>query len=215
MLNICKPSGTISQLPTVSSGAHSSYAPYYIRRVRISSFDPLAKTMLAVGYPVYPEATTMRPEDFVKLSNFERMKVLDSAQTWVVEFPIKTSAPRSANTESAIAQLNRYFLLQSNYTDHNTSITVTFAQDEINDIIDLILERWDDYIGVSFLPKNTGAYPLMPYEEISEAEYVKRRNEVEHVTWEKIVAELSQRELVMFDEEELDADCVGGACPVR
>jgi ribonucleoside-diphosphate reductase alpha chain/ribonucleoside-triphosphate reductase len=215
LVTAVKPSGTISQLPTVSSGAHSSYAPYYIRRVRISSFDPLAKTMLAVGYPVYPEATTMRPEEFIKLSNFERMKVLDSAQTWVIEFPIKTSAPRSANTESAIDQLNRYFILQNNYTDHNTSITVTFAPEEVDAIIDLILERWDSYIGVSFLPKNTGAYPLMPYEEITEKEYTKRKNEVEHVTWERIVQELSQREFIMFDEDELDADCVGGACPVR
>jgi ribonucleoside-triphosphate reductase len=171
--------------------------------------------MLAVGYPVYPEATTMRPEEFSKLSNFEKMKVLDSAQTWVVEFPIKTSAPRSANTESALTQLNRYFVLQKNWTDHNTSITITFAPDEVEGLIDAILKNWDDYIGVSFLPKNTTAYPLMPYEEINEDEYVRRKNEVEYVTWQRIVDELSLREMNLNADDELDADCVGGACPVR
>jgi adenosylcobalamin-dependent ribonucleoside-triphosphate reductase len=210
-----KPSGTISQLPTVSSGAHASYAPYYIRRVRISSFDPLAKTMLAVGYPVYPEANTMRPEDFRKLSNFERMQVLDKAQTWVIEFPIKTSTKRSGNSESAVEQLNRYFILQKNWTDHNTSITVTFNADEVEDIIKLILENWDDYVGVSFLPKYTGAYPLMPYEEINEAEYSIRKSDIDHITWESISAELLRRESSQVEEDEFDPDCVGGACPVR
>lgn len=210
-----KPSGTISQLPTVSSGAHASYAPYYIRRVRISSFDPLAKSMLAVGYPVYPEATTMRPEDFRKLSNFERMQVLDKAQTWVIEFPIKTSAKHSANDESAIEQLQRYFILQKNWTDHNTSITITFNKEEVDGIIQLILENWDDYIGVSFLPKFTDAYPLMPYEEIAEQEYLLRKSDIEHISWENITTELLRRESVAVEEDEFDPDCVGGACPVR
>jgi ribonucleoside-diphosphate reductase alpha chain/ribonucleoside-triphosphate reductase len=215
LVTTVKPSGTISQLPTVSSGAHSSYAPYYIRRVRISSFDPLAKTMLAVGYPVYPEATTMRPEDFSKLSNFEKMKVLDTAQTWVVEFPIKTSATRSANTESALEQLRRYFILQDCWTDHNTSITITFSPEEVDGLIDAILEDWDSYIGVSFLPKNTTAYPLMPYEEITLEQYAKRKNEVEHISWQRIVNELTLRESDLSADDEFDPDCVGGACPVR
>lgn len=210
-----KPSGTIAQLPTVSSGGHSSYAPYFIRRVRISSFDPLAATMLAVGYPVFPEANTMRPEDFAKLSNFEQMRVLGTAQTWVIEFPIKTSAPRSANTESAVSQLMRYFTLQNNWTDHNTSITITFNPDEVDDIINLILQQWDNYIGVSFLPKSTMAYPLMPYEEITADEYTKRSNAVEYITWKHIVDELVKRESVPVEEDEFDPDCVGGACPVR
>lgn len=210
-----KPSGTISQLPTVSSGAHASYAPYYIRRVRISSFDPLAKTMLEVGYPVYPEASTMLPEVFEKLSTFEKMRVLDSAQTWVIEFPVKTSATRLSSEESAVEQLNRYFILQNNYTDHNTSITVTFDPAEVDAIIDLLLERWDEYIGVSFLPKMPGSYPLMPYEAITEEQYIARRDAVANISWADISSGLILRELVMNADDELDADCVGGACPVR
>jgi hypothetical protein len=215
LVTTIKPSGTIAQLPTVSSGAHASYAPYYIRRVRISSFDPLAKTMLAVGYPVYPEANTMRPEEFRKLSNFERMQVLDKAQTWVIEFPIKTSAKKSGNDETAIAQLHRYLILQKYWTDHNTSITITFNPEEVDELIKVILENWSDYVGVSFLPKYTGAYPLMPYEEIEEAEYLIRKGDIDHITWETITDELLRRESAQAEEDEFDPDCVGGACPVR
>jgi ribonucleoside-diphosphate reductase alpha chain/ribonucleoside-triphosphate reductase len=215
LVTTIKPSGTIAQLPTVSSGAHASYAPYYIRRVRISSFDPLAKTMLAVGYPVYPEANTMRPEEFRKLSNFERMQVLDKAQTWVIEFPIKTSAKKSGNDETAIAQLHRYLILQKYWTDHNTSITITFNPEEVDELIKVILENWSDYVGVSFLPKYTGAYPLMPYEEIEEAEYLIRKGDIDHITWKTITDELLRRESVQAEEDEFDPDCVGGACPVR
>ena len=143
------------------------------------------------------------------------MKVLDTAQTWVVEFPIKTSAKRSANTESALEQLKRYFIMQDYWTDHNTSITITFSPEEVDGLIDTILENWDYYIGVSFLPKNTTAYPLMPYEEITLEQYAKRKNEVEHISWQRIVSELTLRESDLSADDEFDPDCVGGACPVR
>lgn len=214
-MNNSKPSGTIAQLPTVSSGAHASYAPYYIRRVRISSFDPLAKSMLAVGYPTYPEASVMMPDEFDRLGDYEKMQVLDKAQTWVIEFPIRTSATRSANEESAVEQLKRYFILQKYWTDHNTSITVTFDETEVDAIIDMIMDNWDSYIGVSFLPKYSGAYPLMPYEEITETKYVLRHMDIAHISWQDIVKALYAREAIATDEDEFDPDCAGGACPVR
>jgi hypothetical protein len=105
--------------------------------------------------------------------------------------------------------------LQKYWTDHNTSITITFNPDEVDGLIKAILENWDDYIGVSFLPKYTGAYPLMPYEEIDRAEYEIRKSDIEHISWEMITTELLRRESVQTEEDEFDPDCVGGACPVR
>ncbi|MEM9511870.1 MAG: hypothetical protein AAF978_04170, partial [Cyanobacteria bacterium P01_E01_bin.48] len=40
-----KPNGTYAQLNTIASGLHWPYAPYYLRRVRMSQTDALAKTM--------------------------------------------------------------------------------------------------------------------------------------------------------------------------
>lgn len=215
LVTCVKPSGTIAQLPTVSSGAHASFAPHYVRRVRISSTDPLARAMRMLDFPTYPEATYMRPEEFRELSSAEKDAVMQQAKTWVIEFPVATAAKKAASTESAIDQLNRYFILQQHWTDHNTSITVTLKPDEVNAVIDLLLERWDDYIGVSFLPASTGAYPLMPYEEISESEYYERAQRIEGVDGEQITRMLAMFESVGDADEALEADCEGGACPIR
>lgn len=214
LVTCVKPSGTLAQLPTVSSGAHASYAPFYVRRVRISSQDPLAMAMKAAGYPIYPEATSCLPDIYKIKSREEQESILREAHTWVVEFPIKTSAKRPSSAESAVDQLNRYFILQENWSDHNTSITISFDPSEIDAIIALLLERWDDYIGVSFLPKFTTAYPLMPYEEITETEYTQRAAAVSSVTGESIIKLLTEFENVEVDDD-LGSDCENGACPIR
>jgi hypothetical protein len=104
--------------------------------------------------------------------------------------------------------------LQNYWSDHNTSITITFDPSEVKEIIELLLNRWDDYIGVSFLPKFTTAYPLMPYEEISYDEYESRKDAVSNVTGQSIIALLTQFENIEVDDD-LGSDCEGGACPIR
>jgi adenosylcobalamin-dependent ribonucleoside-triphosphate reductase len=211
-LLICciKPSGSISQLPTVSSGVHRSYAPYYIRRVRISSATPLAKSMLKLGYPVYPEAIYMLPQDFDNLNNYDRMKVLDRAATWVIEFPVKTSAHVKSTDESALDQFKRYLTFQEHWTDHNTSITITYDESESPALIDAILDKWDEFVGISFLPKDSNIYPLMPYEAITEEEYHRREL---HITEQDLINALYDQDYVFSDD--LEIDCSSGACPVR
>ena len=53
LVTTIKPEGTLSQLPTVSSGMHFSHSPYYIRRIRITSSDPLVKVCEELGYPIF------------------------------------------------------------------------------------------------------------------------------------------------------------------
>jgi ribonucleoside-diphosphate reductase alpha chain/ribonucleoside-triphosphate reductase len=215
LVTCVKPSGTIAQLPTVSSGAHASYAPYYIRRVRISNTDPLARAMASLGFVIYPEAMYAAPDVYDAMDPQIKKEVMEEASTWVIEFPIKTAANRPSSSESAVEQLNRYFILQKYWSDHNTSITVTFSPEEVDSLIDLLLERWDDYIGVSFLPKHTGAYPLMPYEEIDEAEHFRRSAQIYGITGQNIMNALVVREGLGLIDETLEADCEGGACPIR
>ena len=68
-----KPSGTVSTLVNSASGFHPRFAPYYIRRVRISATDPLFKMMRDQGVKFLPEVG--QPEE--------------TAMTWVCEFPVK------------------------------------------------------------------------------------------------------------------------------
>ena len=64
-----KPSGTISQLTSVSSGIHPRYSKHYIRRVRQSTGDPITQFLIDQGVPHEP--CVMSPEstmvfDFVQ-----------------------------------------------------------------------------------------------------------------------------------------------------
>lgn len=211
-----KPSGTLSQLPTISSGIHRDYAPFYVRRVRISSTDPLAKVMLDLGYPIYPEnGQGPTVKEFKSLSTFDQMQALDNASTWVIEFPVKTACVLSAVDESATQQLKRYLTFQRFYTDHNTSITIYYSEDEVSDIIDLLLANWDDYIGVSFLPRDVSIYPLLPKEAIDENEYNSRAGLLAHIKPSDIEDALKELERENKLSELLDADCESGSCPVR
>ena len=54
LVTTVKPEGTLSLLPTVSSGIHYSHAPYYIRRVRITATDPLCRVCEGPGLPGVP-----------------------------------------------------------------------------------------------------------------------------------------------------------------
>lgn len=190
-----KPEGTLSQLPTVSSGIHRSHSPYFIRRVRISAHDPLAKVVMALGYPVFPETG----------------QTWENASTLVVEFPVKSTAKTMKADVSAIEQLETYKMFQDNYTEHNTSITVTVRADEWEGVEQWVWDNWDSFVAVSFLPLDDAVYPLMPYEEISEEEYNKRKQEMKPFD-----AELLKRFEKTQQELDLGTDgCETGACPVR
>lgn len=190
-----KPEGTLSQLPTVSSGIHRSHSPYFIRRVRISAHDPLAKVVMALGYPVFPETG---------------QTWLD-ASTLVVEFPVKSTAKRVKSEVSAIEQLETYKMFQECYTEHNTSITVTVKADEWEEVEQWVWDNWDSMVAVSFLPLDDAVYPLMPYEEITKEEYEKRKAEM---------PAFDGSLLKRFDKTQQELDlgndgCESGNCPVR
>ncbi len=218
LVTTIKPSGTISKLPGISSGIHRGRAPYYIRRVRITASDPLARVMLDAEYPIYPENSSNGPsvEEFDKMGAMAQWEALQKAQTWVIEFPMKSSTKVSIANETALEQFDRYLLFQEEWTDHNTSITITFAPDEVNDLVDSILENWDNYIAISFLPKDNSVYPLLPEEEITEAEYQRRVNNLPSYLSEQYITDaLTTIEQYSGATELLDADCAGGACPIR
>ena len=212
-----KPSGTISKLPMISSGAHRSRAPYFIRRVRITASDPLAKVMLDAGYPVYPSVKSGGPteQQLSEMSAYELYTELQKSDTWVIEFPIKTNATFASSEESAINQLGRYLDIQKYWADHNTSITIEFAPEEVNQLIAMLLDNWNNYVAVSFMPKNTTAYPQMPEQVITEQEYNSRAAVIKDVNPNDIVEALKEieRENKMSDLD--DADCANGVCPIR
>ena len=195
LVTTVKPEGTLSQLPTVSSGVHYSHSPYYIRRVRISASDPLVKVCEELNYPIHPEVG----------------QTIENCTTKVIEFPVKAPDGITKYDVSAIEQLENYQLFMENYVDHNCSITVHVRDHEWDAVEEWVYEKWDDIVAVSFLSLDDNFYQLLPYEAISEEEYTNRINEMRPF----VPALLSKYE---SNEQELDIgdeSCDTGVCPIR
>lgn len=190
-----KPEGTLSQLPTVSSGVHYSHSPYFIRRIRISSNDPMVKVCEELGYPVFAE----------------NGQEWETCKTKVIEFPVKAPIGRTKYDVSALEQLENYKMFMEHYVDHNCSITVHVRNHEWEEVEQWIWDNWEDQVGITFLSLDDTFYSLLPYEAITEDEYNERKKKMKQF----IPSLISKYEV---DEEDLEIDsdsCTTGACPVR
>ncbi|MDI9476698.1 MAG: ribonucleoside-triphosphate reductase, adenosylcobalamin-dependent [Natronincolaceae bacterium] len=198
LVTTVKPEGTLSQLPTVSSGVHYSHSPYYIRRIRISSSDPLVKVCEDLGYPVYPEIG----QDW------------KTCATKVVEFPIKAPAGKTKYDATAIEQLENYKLFMDNYVDHNCSITVHVREHEWTMVEEWIWQNWDDVVAVSFLALEDNFYQLLPYEAIDEEEYNRRKKEMKPFI-PSLISKYEEHEVNLTAGGGNGCNCDNGICPVR
>jgi ribonucleoside-diphosphate reductase alpha chain len=190
-----KPEGTSSQLAFSGSGCHPWYARHYIRRVRISSTDPLFHLMRDSGVKCTPEVGQTET----------------NATTWVIDFPCK--APDTAvvrDTVSAMDQLKWYRHIQTNWCTHNQSITVYVKDSEWLEVGNWVYNNWDIINGVSFLPYDGGKYQLAPYEEISEDQYNRLIRDMPKVDF----SALSLYEQSDLTEGAKSLACVSGACDI-
>ncbi|MFA6519980.1 MAG: ATP cone domain-containing protein [Candidatus Paceibacterota bacterium] len=191
-----KPSGTVSQLVDAASGMHPRHSQYYIRRVRISSTDPLFHLMKDQGVPYHAEVG----QDVL------------TANTFVFEFPIK--APDSAKTFkdslSAIEQLEYWKMVKMHFTEHNPSVTISIGEDEWIEAGDWVFKNWEIIGGLSFLPRSNHVYKLAPYEAINEKRYLELKSKISDIDFSKIV--FYEHEDKTQGAKELA--CVSGVCEI-
>jgi ribonucleoside-diphosphate reductase alpha chain/ribonucleoside-triphosphate reductase len=195
LVTTIKPEGTLSLLPVVSSGVHFSHAPYYVRRIRISSDDPLAEVCKELEYPIFPEVGQSE----------------ENCTTRVIEFPVKSPAGKIKRDVSAIEQLEIYRMFMEHYVDHNCSITIHVRDDEWDAVEDWVFEHWDDTVALSFLSFEDSFYELLPYEEVSQEEYERRA-----AAMKPFIPSLISK----YEKEEIEYDlgnegCETGVCPIR
>lgn len=190
-----KPSGNGSQTVDCSSGLHPRYAPYYIRRIRISATDPLFKMLRDQGVPYHPEVG-QSPEN---------------ASTYVLDFPVK--APEGSvykDDLSALEQLEYWKMLKEHFTEHNPSATIYIGEGEWIEVANWVYANWDIIGGLSFLPRSNHVYQLAPYQEITEAEYTELSKRFENIDFAKIVTYEMRDET----EQRTELACVGGTCEI-
>lgn len=202
LVTAVKPEGTISQLPTCSSGLHRAFAPYYIRRMSVTKNDPLNQALKELGVPWEPDGREKESTREIFL------------------FPVETGAKISAYEEPAIDQLKRYFLNQSNYTDHNSSCTIYVGSgydgydDEWDEIIEAVWNNWNQMVAVSFLPKHSlenPPFPQMPYEWTSKENYDKMMETFPDLS--KLGEVVAKYEKERTEFYEYSDGCAGGVCP--
>jgi len=190
-----KPSGNSSQLLNSSSGLHARWAPYYVRNVRVASHSPILKVISDAGAPITPE----------------NGQTPDTATTWVVHFPVK--APDGSivrNERSALEQCDYWLQNKLHYTEHNPSVTITYKEDEVLDIIKWVWQNQDKIGGMAFLPAYDAQYDQMPYVEITKDEFQRLNDEFPMIDFSKIYR---------YEEEDFttaaqEFACLAGGCDI-
>lgn len=225
-ITLVKPSGTVSQLIDSSSGIHPRFAKFYIRRYRIAAVDPLCRMMMTQGIALSPE-NGQRQKDWnkaAKEADIQKAKSIcpiydpaiekwskDLVNTWILSFPIKS--PKGSITSdqvSAIDQLEMYKKVQTNWCEHNTSITIYVKPDEWIKVGNWVYENWDIVNGLSFIPYQDHIYEQAPYEAITEIEYKELVEKFKSIDYSK----LSQFETEDETQGSKEYACVGGSCDI-
>jgi ribonucleoside-triphosphate reductase (thioredoxin) len=190
-LNCVKPSGTVSSLVNASAGLHSRWAPYYIRRVRISMHDALFKMMVNQGMPYSLDK--------------------GNHDTAIFAFPIKSpDKSHFRSDDRAIEQLNWYRMIVENWADMNASCTIYVRNEEWLDVIKYVYDHFDTINGVSFFPYDNKRYEDAPYEEIDEETYNQMVEALPAIDF----SHLSEYEVSDTTSGNREFACMGNSCEV-
>ena len=193
-LTTIKPSGTLSLLSGVCSGAHPGIYQYFIRRIRIAS----SNTQLI---------------NLAKKNNFfieyqRNFDGTDDKNTQIIEFPCRyPDGTVLAKDMTAIDQLNVVRELQTNWSDNAVSVTIYYRLEELDNIKEWLCNNYTLNVkSCSFLLHNEHGFKQAPFEEITKEQYEELIKKVIPITSGNIKAQA---------DSELTSECVGGACPVR
>ena len=186
-----KPSGTLSLLAGVTSGAHPAYAQHYIRRIRMSADSELVRVCRDSGYDI----------EYVR--NFDGT---EDHSTVVVSFPCEfPQGTMLAENMSAVDQLEVVKRLQTEWSDNAVSVTIYYRKEELDDIRKWLDLNYVNVKSVSFLLHNEHGFDQAPLEAIDKKTHTKLKKKV------KAITSLTD---IKIEDVEID-DCATGACPVR
>ena len=195
-LTTTKPSGTLSLLGHTTSGCHPAYARYMIRRIRVSSDSKLIKLAQDHGFHVEYQLGYDGKIDY---------------STKIISFPY--SYPEGtilAEECSAIQQLEYVKELQTNWSDNSISVTVYFRKEELVQIKEWLKVNYNECVkSISFLLHNEHGFNQAPLEKITKEQYDEMVKNTRPFTSVEGICHNSK------DDEFLQNDCVGGACPIR
>ena len=194
-----KPSGTLSKIMDTTEGVHKPLGKYIFNNVQFSRYDPIIEVLRAANYKVINHPT-------------DPSGVLVTFPVEWQDVPFHKVDGKEVNMDSALDQLEKYKLIQTSWTQQNTSVTISYDPSEVPQIIDWLLDNWDSYVGVSFI------YRTDPTKTAKDLGYLYLPQEVvDEQTYKDYVYTLKQIDIDSANsfDEITDADCATGACPIK
>lgn len=146
-----KPSGTVSLLAGATPGVHwPTSAGTYIRRVKCSKTDPMAQVLIEAGYHVEPDRN-------------------DPESTLIIQFVVDGPQVRSEREVTLWEKAELVTTAQRFWADNQVSATLTFLEDERDQVGPLLRSKDGQFKAISFLPLYAEGepYPQQPYQRIS------------------------------------------------
>jgi len=194
-----KPSGTLSKIMDTTEGVHKPLGKYIFNNVQFSRFDPIVEVIRNSGYKVINHPT-------------DPSGVLITFPVEWQDVPFHKVDGKEVNLDSAVEQLEKYKVIQTSWTQQNTSVTISYDPSEVPEIIEWLLDNWDCYVGVSFIyrtdPTKTAkdlGYLYLPQEVVDEHTYREYVQNLKPVDIDNANS---------FDEI-MGEDCSTGACPIK
>lgn len=191
-LTTFQPGGTWPLLPGITSAVGPGFSQWFIRRIQMASNSPLVETCRELGYPV----------EFRK-----QFDGSDDHTTVVVSFPCSYPIGTVlAKDTTAIQQLEWVKRAQTDWSDNSVSCTIYYRKEELPEIKEWLNENYNSSVKtVSFLLHQDHGFAQAPFEEITEAEFLKFSKKVTPIT----EAQFLEGDIVD------DQGCEGGMCPIR
>ena len=194
-----KPSGTLSKIMDTTEGVHKPLGKYIFNNVQFSKYDPVVEKLREANYKVFNHPT----DDTGVLVTFP--------VEWS-DVPFHKQDGKEVNLETAVDQLERYKLIQTSWTQQNTSVTISYEPNEVDNIVDWLINNWDCYVGVSFI------YRSDPTKTAKDLGYLYLPQEVvDEYTFRTYVQDLKPVNIDQANSFDaiLDDECLTGACPVK
>ena len=191
------PGGTGSKIMDVTEGGQRPLGRYIFNWVNFGIYDPIVDILRAAGY-----RTMENPSDPSGM-----------LISFPVEYPgtiFKSVDGKYVNHDTAIQQLNSYRRWNTLWSDHNTSITISWDISELDKIVNWLDRYWDDYVAVSWFKRNDPTmtaedlgYKYLPQEVVSQGQHAEYLKQLKPVDWSRL-----------HGIHEVDAgECASGTCP--
>lgn len=213
-----KPSGTLSKAHfDTTEGAHVPDARFIINSAGFNRREPIVNQLLEAGYWLYDHPSD--PDS-----------ILAALPVGYPDVAMASCDGQDVNMETAVEQLERYKMLQRNWSDQNTSITVSFEPHEKKSMVEWFDRNWDDYVACSFTLRNKieagkNIRDVESFKDYMSAVAKKRgfaympQIPITKEDYERYTANLKDIDIDAQVEgtivEPVEPECLNGSCPTR